>query len=157
MAAQYSVNIRISSGVDFRHEFHLTNADRTPMDITGCRFTANIAKHARAVNAVTSTSIRPVPNYIPFRTRVDDGKGGVFSINLGEHGTSLLREGKYVYDVVMHDTRGVSTNVVTGLAFVDVAMGVVDADLGFDGGDANDPSKGVELDGGGAYEHCHRP
>jgi len=156
MAVQYSVNLRVSAGVDFYHEFHLTNADRTPMNITGCKFTANIAKHTRSIIATTSTSIRPVFNYIPLKTKVVDGRGGVFAISLSEQGTSMLKEGKMVYDVVMHDQRGASSNVVNGLVFVDIAM-VTDDNLGFDGGTAPDPGQGVELDGGGAFEHCHRP
>lgn len=156
MAVQYQVNLRVSAGVDFNHEFYLTNADRTPMNITGCHFTANIAKHTRSILATRSTALRPVMNYIPCKTRVVDGQGGVFAISLSEQGTSMLKEGKYVYDVVMHDQRGISSNVVNGLVFVDIAM-VTEDDLGFDGGTAPDPDKGVELDGGGAFEHCHRP
>ena len=156
MAAPYQVNIRISAGADFYHEFHLTNADRSAMNITGCTFTANIAKNPRSVIATKSTSIRPVLNYIPCKTRVVDGVGGIFGISLSEQGTSMLKEGKYVYDVVMHDQRGISSNVVNGLVFVDIAM-ITQDNLGFDGGTAPDPMKGVELDGGGAFEHCHRP
>ena len=47
MAAAYQVNIKISAGVQFTQEYTLTNPDRTPMNLTGCKFRANIAKHTR--------------------------------------------------------------------------------------------------------------
>ena len=77
-----------------------------------------------------------------------DGDNGIFSISLTSQQTSRLIEGKYVYDVVMSDIKGATSNVVNGLAFVDIAM------TGYDGGGAggaSGPTDGVTLDGGTAY------
>ena len=88
------------------------------MDITGFSFTAMMAKHECAVNAVTSTSDTPIYKYIPFEVIVIDGTGGVYRIGMESTQTANLEEGKYVYNVTMVDAQGLTRDVVGGLAFV---------------------------------------
>ena len=121
MAVQYQVNIAINAGCDFRQEFSLAEADKTPLDITGGKFIGALAKHPNAIIAYLSTSEEPVYNIVPFTTSVVDGVGGVYSIGLTAAQTCLLEEGKYVYNVVMN-TGGVITEVVSGLAFVQTSL-----------------------------------
>ena len=123
MAAQFQVNISVAAGTDFTQEYTVTNPDNSPVDITGYKFFANLAKHPTAIDAAVSTSGSPVYKYVPFTTLVVDGKRGIYNITLTAAQTSKLEEGKYVYNVVMQDLNGEKSNVIGGLAFVDVAFG----------------------------------
>ena len=119
MAIQYHVNIQVTAGCDFRQEFTLTNPDLTPKVITGATFKGGMSKHAVSLNAVESTSAEPVYNIVPFTTSVVSGEGGVYSIGLTAAQTQVLEEGKYVYNVVLVDVNGFTTEVISGLVFVE--------------------------------------
>jgi len=150
MAAAYQVNIAISAGSNFAQEFYVTNPDMTPRDITGCQFAGNLSKHAVSVNAVTSTSKTPVYKVIPFMTRVVDGKKGIIEISMSPHTTNLIKEGKYVYDVVIKEATGEINNIVSGLAFVSKTFGNLPGEYIWDGGGAAGDDSGIILDGGTA-------
>jgi hypothetical protein len=143
----YQVNITLSAGTTFNQLFYMTNPDKSPMDITGASFSANLAKHSRSVNAVQSSSTRMVYQYIPFKTRVVDGRGGVFEISMDSYLTAKLQEGKYMYDAVMKDVNGYRIDAVNGLVFVNVAMGLNTSEILFDGGGSSDGGD-IVLDGG---------
>ena len=133
MASTFQVNINITAGVQFTQEYTITNANRTPTNLTGFTFYANLAKHQEALNAVTSTSTSPVWKYCNLTTDIVNATGGKYTIGLSPTESSKLDEGKYVYSVVMRDTDGVYTEVVRGLAFVDksfgyIATGTIDSD-----------------------------
>ena len=59
MAAQFQVNITISAGADFTQEYTVTSPDGLPVNITGYKFFANLAKHPTAIDATVSTSGAP--------------------------------------------------------------------------------------------------
>ena len=80
MASPFQVNINISAGVDFTQQFTVNNPDFTPVNITGFKFHAKLAKHPTAIDAMTSTSGSPVYNYVSFDTSVVDGEKGIYSI-----------------------------------------------------------------------------
>ena len=122
MAPQFQVNINIAAGVDFTQDFIVNNPDGSPVNLTGCTFSAAVAKHPTAVDARVSTSGAPVRAYVPFTARVVDGLTGRYSITMLAEQTSKLEEGKYVYNVVMRDTSGELSDIMSGLAFVDVAF-----------------------------------
>ena len=124
MAVQYQVNIAINAGCDFRQEFTLAEADRTPLDITGKTFKAGLAKHPNAIVAYLSTSTEPVYKVIPMTTAVVDGGKGVYSIALTAAQTSTLEEGKYHYNVILSEG-GFNMEVVSGLAFVQTSLASV--------------------------------
>ena len=123
MAVQFQVNISISAGADFTQEYSVTAPDLSPVNITGYKFFANLAKHPTAIDAAVSTSGTPVYKYVSFITRVVDGINGKYSITLSATETSKLAEGKYVYNIIMEDLNSEKTSVVSGVAFVDVAFG----------------------------------
>ena len=125
MATPFQVNINVSAGVDFTQQFTVNNPDFTPVDITGFKFHAKLAKHPTAIDAMTSTSGVPVYNYVTFDTNVVDGKKGIYSIGMGKDKTSLLPEGKYVYSVVLENLSGELSPAVDGIAFVSVAFGAL--------------------------------
>ena len=123
MASPFTVNINVDAGTDFTQQFTITGPDLAPVDITGYKFYANLAKHPTAVDAFVSTSGTPVYAYTPFVTRVISGTDGTYSISLPSASSSKLEEGKYVYNIIMEDLSGDKTSVISGLAFVDVAFG----------------------------------
>ena len=123
MAAPFQVNISVAAGTDFTQEYSVVNPDNSPVNITGYKFFAKLAKHPTAIDAVVSTSGSPSYKYVTFTTLVVDGKKGVYSITLPASETSKLQEGKYVYNVIMQDLNGDKSSVVSGIAFVEVAFG----------------------------------
>ena len=125
MASPFTVNINVEAGADFSQQFTITGPDLAPVDITGYKFYANLAKHPTAVDAFTSTSGSPVYAYTPFVTNVVNGTAGTYSISLPSASSSKLEEGKYVYNIIMEDVSGDKTSVISGLAFVDVAFGAI--------------------------------
>jgi len=152
MASGYQVNIVINSGVSFYQEFFLTEPDLSPKQITGSKFFASLAKHPRSIDVERSTSDKPKYNYFKFHTTVVNGQGGVFAISMTSSQTSRLKEGKYVFNVVMRGTDGYRSSVLDGLAFVDIAFGdelPETDDCESDGGSAGSTPSYV-LDGGGA-------
>jgi len=148
MSAGYQVNIVINSGVSFYQEFYLTNPDLTPRDITGCKFAANLSKHPRSIDVEVSTSEKPKYNYHKFQTKVVNGVGGVFCLTMPAHQTQKLKEGKYVFNVILREKNGFTSSVLDGLVFVDTAFG----DVQFTDPDAccND----IISDGGGAVSNA---
>ena len=123
MAAPFQVNIVISAGVNFNQQFSLSQADKTPLDITGFEFYGSLSKYPRALNAVKSTATDPVYDRIDFTTTIVNGIGGIYSISLTAEQTRPLLEGKYIYNVVCRDINGEMLPTVQGLAFVDIAFG----------------------------------
>ncbi len=123
MARQYPVNIEIAAGVDFSKVFYMKNADLSPTDLTGYTFSARLAKHAGALNAVSSTSDAPVWQYIPFIVTITDTTNGVYTLSLPAETTAKLKEGKYVYNITSQPSGGDFANNVSGLIFVSVAFG----------------------------------
>jgi len=150
MAVQFQANLKISIGASFRQEFHLSNQDLSPMNITGYKVHANIAKHPTSLDAVETTSEEVIYNYIPFKTSVVNGQKGIFAITLDSFQSSKLREGKYVYNCVLEDLNGDRIDSVSGLVFAEVAFGSAPPeDMLVDGGSAG-LVKDSLLDGGGA-------
>ena len=148
---KYQVNITISSGVNFSQDFTVANPDMTPVNITGCKFAAKLSKHPMSVDAVNSTSQNRVQKALAFKCGVVDGTGGVVNIFMNGKTTEALPEGKYVYNVVMQDRNGNTSEVVGGLAFVEKAFAVTqDQEILFDGGSAVDDANAIILNGGTA-------
>ena len=119
--ATYNVNLTISRGNSFSQVFFLTNPDKTPVDLTGASFSANLAKHSSAVDALAEG--KTVYKFTPFTASVVDAGAGSYSISLSSDQTNTLAEGKYVYSVSMTNVNGVSVEAIRGLAFVDSAFG----------------------------------
>jgi len=123
MFRQIPVNIEISAGTNFSKVFYMKNQDLSPTDITNYTFSARIAKHAGAINAVTSTSTTPVWKYIDMNVTITDGVNGEYTVSLDSTTTSKLEEGKYVYSITSQPAGGDFTDNVSGLAFVRLAFG----------------------------------
>lgn len=127
MSAPFSVNIRISSGNDFAQEFYLASPDRSPMNITGCKFTGYIQKHAGAIDAIcteyagnTGSEVNNIYyRYLEMDISVTSGIEGVYTVRVPGESTLHYPEGKYVYSITMEDVNGTKTQVLDGLCFID--------------------------------------
>lgn len=119
MSPNFAVNIVLSAGHDFEQDFYLAGPDKASMDITGCTFMGYIQKHPGAIDAIESTSEKPIYKFIPMGIHVKDGVGGVYTISVPGECTLGVPEGKYIYSVSMTDVNGVKSKVLSGLAFID--------------------------------------
>ena len=123
MSTTFGVNIQLTAGSDFGQEFYLANPDKSPMDITGCKFTAYFTKNPGAIDAVeTELPGNPVYQAYPMNTSVVNGQGGVYSISLPKEDTLGFQQGKYVYAVNMTDVNGNRQQVLNGLLFIDYGI-----------------------------------
>ena len=122
--AKFNVNLTMSSGMDFYQEFSLTNADFTPLNITNATFHGTVKKHAGAVNALTTTSTDIEQSYVPLTTSVVDGLGGVVSVELSSIESNKLKEGKYVFSLVMRNNNRLQ-EMIGGLVFVERSFGII--------------------------------
>ena len=132
MASQIQQNINISAGVSFTKQFTALNEDRSAKDLTGYTVLARMAKHSGAVDALKSTNDAPVWRYIDFTTSLVNATNGVYSITIPASTTLKLKEGKYVFSIVFKDASDNYTNVMEGLAFVDVAFAFTGTDGSLD-------------------------
>lgn len=120
---KYSVHIDIDAGLSFSKDFYLTNADLSPVDITDATVTGYLAKHANAFFATDTTSEHTFYNYIPFTCSIKDGPNGIYTLELADTETILLKEGKYTFIAAIVDENGVELGIgASGLAFVTSAM-----------------------------------
>ena len=117
------LNLTISAGASFSQSLSISNADRSVTDLTLLSFTARIAKHPRAFDALASTSSAPVFEYMQMSSSVLDPNAGEVILSLTAAETAQLKEGKYVYSVVMDDGAGILTEILHGLIFVRAAIG----------------------------------
>ena len=132
MASQIQQNINISAGVSFTKQFTALNEDRSAKDLTGYTVLARMAKHSGAVDALKTTNESPVWRYIDFTTSLVNATNGVYSITIPASTTLKLKEGKYVFSIVFKDASDNYTNVMEGLAFVDVAFAFTGTDGSLD-------------------------
>jgi ABC-type uncharacterized transport system YnjBCD substrate-binding protein len=132
MASQIQQNINISAGVSFTKQFTALNEDRSAKDLTGYTVLARMAKHSGAVDALKSTNDAPIWRYIDFTTSLVNATNGDYSITIPASTTLKLKEGKYVFSIVFKDASDNYTNVMEGLAFVDVAFAFTGADGSLD-------------------------
>lgn len=125
MTLPQQVNITLQACADFSKTYSLKNDDGSAKDLTNHTFTANLAKHQSALDALTSTSTTTYHKFTSFTTALVNATAGTFSISLTETQTKSLDEGKYVYSIVMNDGSGNYSEVFRGLLFVTRAFGYV--------------------------------
>jgi hypothetical protein len=105
--AVYVSNIQINAGTDFSQVFTLEDgATNSALSLTGYSVKSQMRKHAGATGVTTFTS------------SIFNASSGQIKIGLSTSQTAALKEGRYVYDVVITDTASVMTRVVEGMALV---------------------------------------
>ena len=117
------LNLNISAGTNFSQSFNISNPDSSSTDLTGKTIVARLAKRAGAYDAVASTSTTPVFEYTNFTTTLVGATQGECEITLTAAQTAELKEGKYVYSVILDDNVGTTTEILHGLVTVRPAIG----------------------------------
>ena len=89
----YGVNLTINTGADFNSTFKILEVDRSDFDLTGYSGSSQMRKSA----AVGSTTIAAATFTIGFTSTTE----GEFKISLGSTETRSLKNGRYVYDILV--------------------------------------------------------
>jgi hypothetical protein len=108
MAAVYVNNLVVNSGADFSQSFTLEGTDtNSAFDLTGYTVESQMRKWAGSSSAV------------PFTTSVEmPSTAGKILIKLTAAQTTIIKPGRYVYDVVIIDDIGVKNRVIEGMVLV---------------------------------------
>jgi len=105
--AVYTSNILVNTDTDFTQVFTLENADtNSALNLAGFQVKAQMRKHPSSSGVTTFTS------------SILSAAAGQIRIGLSTSQTADLKEGRYLYDVVITDTSSVMTRVVEGTALV---------------------------------------
>lgn len=106
MSAVYVNNLVINTGTDFEQVFTLASSSgSSPLNLTGYTGEAKMAKHA---GSATKTD---------FTVTMVALEQGIVSIGLTSGQTQDLKEGRYVYDLVL-DSGTKKTKVIEGMVLV---------------------------------------
>jgi len=106
MSVVYVNNITIDSGEDFSQDFTLYESGGKLVDLTNYSAKGQIRKHADSSTAITFQ--------IGFINRLQ----GKIELNIPRWTTSLLKPGRYVYDVMVTKPNGTKEMVLEGTALV---------------------------------------
>jgi len=100
-------NIVIEQGFDFGTYFQLEDTiTNNLLDLTGYTMEAQLRKTYSSSSSVS------------FASSISDPSEGLIQISLGSTETSLLKPGRYVYDVKLTTNEGLITKAVEGAALV---------------------------------------
>jgi len=109
--AVYVSNITINTGTDFSQVFTLEDGGtNSALNLTNYGVKAEMRKHPSASGVTTFTS------------SIFNASAGQIKIGLSTTQTASLKEGRYVYDVVITDTASIMSRVVEGMALVRVGV-----------------------------------
>ena len=109
MAAVFVSNLVINAGATFNQEFTLTQSDDSgPLNVSEFTITAQLRKHAGSTKKVD------------FATNKVNATQGQIQISLTPSQTvpSVIKPGRYVYDIILTDGAGDKTRVVEGAALI---------------------------------------
>lgn len=105
--AAIPLNLTIEQGVDFDVTFTVRNKDKSPLNLLGYTAQSSIRKHYTATTSY------------PFTITFVDRINGKLALSMSDTLTSTLKEGRYVYDVVItNGSTGVKKRVVMGSVLV---------------------------------------
>lgn len=103
-------NLIVDQGSNFTSTITVTDNDGSLVNLTGYTYAGKIKKH---YNSETS---------VAFVTPTTPGSNGEIEIRLTDTQTKVLEPGRYVYDIEIYSSGGVTTRVVEGQ--VEVTAGV---------------------------------
>ena len=106
MSVVYVNNITIDSGEDFSQDFTLLETGGKLVDLTNYTAKGQLRKHADSNTAIT------------FQIEYVDRVKGKIALNIPRWTTSLLKSGRYVYDVMVTKPNGTKEMVLEGTALV---------------------------------------
>jgi len=107
--AVYVSNIQIDQSTDFSQVFTLEDGQsNSVLNLTGYTFKSQMRKHPGATSGVTTFT----------STIYGNAANGQVKLGLTTSQTANLKDGRYVYDVVMTDSSSVMTRVIEGMVLV---------------------------------------
>ena len=106
MSVVYVNNITVDSGEDFSQDFTLYETGGKLVDLTNYSAKGQLRKHADSNTAIT------------FQIEYVDRVKGKIALNIPRWTTSLLKSGRYVYDVMVTKPNGTKEMVLEGTALV---------------------------------------
>tara|TARA_B100000902_G_scaffold140092_1_gene138121 strand:- start:512 stop:1102 length:591 start_codon:yes stop_codon:yes gene_type:complete len=106
MAAVYVNNIAIDAGEDFNQDYTLYETGGKVIDLSGYRAKAQIRKHPDSKTA------------IDFSISFKDRTNGILNLSIPRWTSSLLKSGRYVYDVMIVKEDNKKEIVIEGSALV---------------------------------------
>jgi len=106
MAAVYVNNIAIDAGEDWNQDYTLSETGGKVIDLSGYRAKAQIRKHPDSNTAIT------------FSVSFPNRSSGILSLSIPRWTTSLLKPGRYVYDVMIVKEDNKKEVVIEGSALV---------------------------------------
>ena len=106
MAAVYVNNIAIDAGEDFNQDYTLYETGGKVIDLSGYRAKAQIRKHPDSKTAVDFS--------ISFPNRTN----GILNLSIARWTSSLLKPGRYVYDVMIVKEDNKKEIVIEGSALI---------------------------------------
>jgi hypothetical protein len=107
MAAVYVSNIVINVGSDFNQVFILDDSStNSALNLTGYGVSSQMRKYTSSSTAYN------------FNTSIPNPTGGTVQIGMTTSVTSIIKPGRYIYDVVVTDLNHIKTRVVEGMVLV---------------------------------------
>ena len=106
MAAVYVNNIAIDAGEDFNQDYTLYETGGKVIDLSGYRAKAQIRKHPDSKTAIDFS--------ISFPNRTN----GILNLSIARWTSSLLKPGRYVYDVMVVKEDNKKEIVIEGSALI---------------------------------------
>ena len=105
--AVYVNNLVVNAGEDFYQEMTIFGGNgETPLTLTGYTLTSMIRKHAESTTKTAD-----------FTTGIVNATKGIMSLSLPSSTTSGLKEGRYVYDVLLN-TGTMKSIIVEGMVLI---------------------------------------
>lgn len=101
-----NINLTLEQGTDYDVDFTIRNDDGSPLNLTDYSALSVIRK--------TYTSSTSYPFQVTFVDRV----AGEIKISMGSSVTTTLKEGRYVYDVVLNSPNSKKSRVIQGNVLV---------------------------------------
>jgi len=105
--AVYVVNLVIDQGTDFTQTFTLEDdASGGSLDLAGYTGAAQLRKHASSKKKHD------------FAVAFPDRANGIVRIDMTDAVTTVIKSGRYIYDILLTDSGGSRTRIVEGSALV---------------------------------------
>lgn len=107
MAVPYVNNIVINAGSDFSQPYTIYSTLDFPINLAGYSAASMMRKHAESSVVVANFDVTFVDRF-----------AGEIQISLGSSITKNIKEGRYVYDIMMIDSKGSKSIAIEGMVLV---------------------------------------